>query len=260
MGTLNRIMKTVCGYGLLVLLVVLPSCGDNEGGGNGSLPEWDKSKTMHIAVAGKTDGSSLLASGEDDAGLLSLLRSRQSATLLLKDCEVSYGNITVNPFVSLAYELRRIPVFGKGMPVEGGYSGNGFLLDHTLAAQTEKEVSGNSNIKSVETFVTNNETLDAVLATLSVVNQEDVEQAAGALASLLRDGTLVVGFMQNSWLEEFKAAVAQRVDGCRLETVTAYADGVSLFVLSSDKWVLRESASEEEGAYMVSDLQVEQLY
>ena len=88
----------------------------------------------------------------------------------------------------------------------------------------------------------------------------DVEQAAGALASLLRDGTLVVGFMQNSWLEEFKAAVAQRVDGCRLETVTAYADGVSLFVLSSDKWVLRESASEEEGAYMVSDLQVEQLY
>ena len=99
-----------------------------------------------------------------------------------------------------------------------------------------------------------------MLATLSVVNQEDVEQAAGALASLLRDGTLVVGFMQNSWLEEFKAAVAQRVDGCRLETVTAYADGVSLFVLSSDKWVLRESASEEEGAYMVSDLQVEQLY
>lgn len=225
----------------------------------GLLPEWNKSRTMRISVVGKSGDGFLVSSGQDEENLVSLLKKKQASVLLLRGCTVSYGEVITNPLNRLADQLRRIAVFVKGTQMESGYSGCGFLLNHTLTTQVETLISSGCRIKSVETFVSEDKTTHSVLSTVSIESEEDLDLFVSHSLGSWRADDLMIGFIKNDLFSKLQAAIESEGLSCHLREAGDNMNTISVFVLSGERWLLRDVSTEISGEYTAIDLQVEQL-
>ena len=254
-------MKHIIKTGLLLIAVLLLNSCSNDNPASEpkeNLPEWDKSQTASLCFVSKLNGEALLTKETDEEAIHTQLRTGSFQAILLDRCDVSYSGAPVyNPAVALAKKLNCVPVFARNQWNGSVCEGSGILLPHTLSRQDETEIAPGCYSKTVQAYLTSSRKEPMELTTVSFQSEAQVQKAGSPLLKLIRQGGIIVGTIRKELLPQLETWVKEN-GTLRLETIES-ASSYRLFVLGSQRWVVRNSETKPSGSIQYIHLQIERL-
>lgn len=242
------------------LVIVLMSCrkGDDP---EPQLPDWNKNRTTTIQVYSRLNNAPLMSQGENDASpVSSRIRSAQHSVALLDRADVSLtGGSMGNPAVYLAAASQKVPLFSLNRFSAQTAEGNGVLIGHTYVRSDIMPLSGGTSFLKADTRA--NASIAMTFATVSFDASGQIDAGANAIISNITESTVVVGLVNKELVDLLKAKFSNPV--YRFETLTSSKASASraVYVVSSKKWILRETTESTVGNNGISvfDLQIEAL-
>lgn len=243
-------------FGLCLFLGI--SCGKNEKD-DSALPEWNKDHTATIQFYSRL-GSQSLFSDTDYSQVVSRIQTVSNQAVLLDRADALYTESgIVNPTVTIAAETTRVPLFNPGNFNGSMIEGTGVLIKHTYTEAKNEIVAPGVSMLSIATRL--NSSIPLFLSTISVTGKSQIETGLPVITKNIdANGVVVIGIIDKSLKEDLKSRISAK--SYRLSTVESSLAGSekAIFVLSSQKWVLRESAETVfDNGILGIDLKIEAL-
>ena len=225
------------------------------------LPAWNKNRTTTIQVYTTLSGTPILEGGQTSADFTSVSsRIRpglQSVAVLHRADATLSGTAPYNPAIAMGAKALRVPLFAlhrfNGQKAEG----TGVLIGHTYAKSEIQRIADGCAYLSVATRA--NASIPMTFGTVSFENQAQVDAGAEVIRNNMNDATVVVGIVAKELAGQLKSKFqAQSYRFSTVEGSRTQANQV-IFVVSTNKWVLRESAEQLIGnsGLAAYDLQIE---
>jgi hypothetical protein len=220
-------------------LILCFSCGKDDE--TPSLPEWNKEHTATVQFYSRFNQTSLF--GDDNyTQVISGIQSATQQIVVLDRADVVYSETgIVNPTVSIASSAGRVPLFVAGSLTGERVEGTGVLIKHTITESGSVNVAPGAAMFTVLTKVNNS--IPITFSTLSLNNENQISTGLDAITSnIVNNGAVLVGSIDKALKDKLASKFPSKT--FRLATVESNQPGASriIFVLSSLKWVLRESA------------------
>lgn len=257
-------MKIRMKYLILLLAVSLMavSCGkEKDPGTDPEIPDWNKTRTTTVLVYGRMDNSPLLQQGSADVTAVSgQIRSTVHSVALLNRTDVVTGGLFPwNPVVVVGASAKRVPLFAHHSFKEDVAEGTGVLIGHTYTKSEIFPITGGTSFLKVDTKA--NAVIPMTFGTVTVDRESQITSAAQLVKTYLSDGTVVAGFVSKTMAAKWKGEFPQ--SQYRFETIESANNSaaLALYVVSTSKWVLRESSESSVGSSGISvfNLQIEAL-
>lgn len=222
------------------------------------VPEWNKNRTAVIQVYTRMNNTPVTgAVGADADAISSRIRSTVHAVALLDRADVTPGaTAPFNPVVAVGASAKKVPLFALNR-YEGSVAiGSGVLIGHSYIKSETLPTQGGTSLLKVDTRV--NASIPMTFATIAFDAENQLNAGGALVRSHLNDATVVVGFVPGELAETLKAVFPAQ--NYRFEIVKG-ADPASraIFVVSTKKWILRETTSGKSGSVSYFDLQIESL-
>ncbi|HEX3006128.1 MAG TPA: hypothetical protein VHO90_00775 [Bacteroidales bacterium] len=233
-------MKYIYGLFLGVVLLFCSSCGKDSNDEPG-LPEWNKEHTATIQFYSRLNQESLFT-GLDYSEVTTRIKSSVQQIAVLDRADVVYSETGItNPTVSIASQCSRVPLFVADSYNESQINGTGVLIKHTLTESKSINIAPGAGMLTVATQV--NTSIPLLFSTLSINNESQIETGLAAITSnVTTHGAVLVGTIDKSLADK----LASRFPSKSFRFVTIESSepntGRLIFVLTSLKWVMRESS------------------
>jgi hypothetical protein len=233
-------MKYTYGLFLGVVLLFCSSCGKDNNDEPG-LPEWNKEHTATIQFYSRLNQESLFT-GLDYGEVITRIKSSVQQIAVLDRADVVYTETGItNPTVSIASQCSRIPLFAAGSYSEKQVNGTGVLIKHTVTESKSINVAPGASMLTVSSHV--NTSIPILFSTLSIDNENQIETGMEAITSnVITHGAVVIGTIEKSLTEKLASLFPSKT--FRFVTIDSSqpSTGRVIFVLTSLKWVVRESS------------------
>lgn len=250
---------------ILILLAIslwaFVSCGKDDDPSS-DLPEWKKNNTVTIQFYSKLNNQMLFGTA-DYAAVTSRIKANQNQVAVLHRVDAVYNLTEIqNPMVAIAAETVKIPLFAWSRFSETKAEGSGILIGHTIAEMKNTPISDGCSYFTVPvTMVTASGSINMIFASICFENESHLAAGATMVKEKLDDKTVLVGVAGKALQNKLKSGFSE--ESYRIETIESNdgkADQI-IFVITSQKWVVREHTKTAVGADGIScfDLKIEKL-
>ena|GEM_PF-2644458 len=223
------------------------------------LPEWNKNRTITIQFYSRLTKESLFKTA-DYSQAMNQIRSGNQQVAVFHRADVIYETaVTVNPTVSVASEAGKVPFFVCNRYSGNRAEGSGILIGHTVARMEAIPVSTGCTWFLVPTRV--NTAIAMNFATISFENESQMTSGAEIIRKNLTDETVLVGVVDKTHKDKLTSEFAAKSYRVSLIESTNSQASQSLFVLTTQKWVVREHTETPIGTdgILSFNLQIEAL-
>lgn len=257
-------MKSIYKYLLFsIVLSLFLSCSDDDKDPKDD-DFWNRFKTTEILVYSNLSDQNLFAT-TDYKQILSSVRNTNHSVVVLDRSNVLYANASmVNTGVEVARELQKTPVFVPGAydAAEKKMEGNTVLLPTTISTLVQYPIKDYCKFLEIDVNAFKQEKMKFSSVTLN--DESLIVPMLQLFKDKSKDESIVVGSIKRSLLSKLEAA-AQTALASKPYSFTEIknkdnASHYCLFLLTSDKWKLREMDEKHTAGNIYSyQLQVELL-